>query len=190
MKDLLSGFKGAMGQQAISMLGKQFGVNDSKTNGIIDMALPMLLSGLGRNAANESGADALANALDEDHDGSIMDKIQDVIVGKEDKQEEGNKILKHIFGDKEPAVLGALEKSSGENSSNVLGMLSTLAPLLMGFLGDQKKSQGLNTMDLAKMLQGQQAQADNQLGGLSKLLDMDGDGSIMDDILNLGKKFF
>jgi len=190
MDNLLTGFKGALGQQAISMLGKQFGVQDTKANGIINMALPMLLSGLGKNAADENGAESLASALDKDHDGSIMDKLQDVLDGKEDKQEEGNKILKHIFGDKEPNVLGALEKSSGESSTNILGMLSTLAPLLMGFLGQQKKSQGLNAMDLAQMLQGQKQQADSELGGLSKLIDMDGDGSIMDDVFNIGKKFF
>lgn len=189
MDNLVDLFKQQIGKQAVEQIGKQFGVDSGKTNGILDMALPMLMSGMGRNASEPTGAEALSKALKEDHDGSILDKLQEVI-GQKEEQEEGNKILQHIFGEKQPNVLGALEKSSGESSTNVMGILSTLAPILMGFLGKQQQSQNLDASSLAAMLSGQKEQADSQLGGLSKLLDMDGDGSIMDDVLSLGKKFF
>ncbi len=65
-----------------------------------------------------------------------------------------------------------------------------VAPLVMGFLGREKKQQGFDAGQLASMLGGardQMATAQPQaMDMLSGLLDSDGDGSIMDDVASIG----
>ena len=66
----------------------------------------------------------------------------------------------------------------------------------MGVVGQKKQSNGLDLGGLANILlgggQGQQQQQQQQGGGLGnivgKLLDQDGDGNMMDDLLNIGMK--
>ena len=66
------------------------------------------------------------------------------------------------------------------------GLLENLAPLVMGYLGRQRQSQGLDAAGIAGMLLGAKTQAKQQSGGamdlLGSILDRDGDGSMLDDI--------
>ena len=66
-----------------------------------------------------------------------------------------------------------------------------LAPMVLGMLGKQKKTQGLDLAGIASMLSGtvtQQKQANPAMGLISSFLDKDGDGSIMDDVAGMGMK--
>lgn len=71
--------------------------------------------------------------------------------------------------------------------------MQPVAPIVMGTVGQKRKSSGFDLGGLAKILMGggqQQQQQQSQGGGLAdvfgKLLDRDGDGSMMDDLLNIG----
>lgn len=70
--------------------------------------------------------------------------------------------------------------------------MQLLAPIVMGVVGQKQRSSGLDLGGLAQVLLGgggqqggQQSQAGNILG---KLLDRDGDGNMMDDLLGMGMK--
>jgi len=54
-------------------MSAQLGTDTAATSNAISMALPILLGGLSKNAANAEGAAALDNALNV-HDGGILDK--------------------------------------------------------------------------------------------------------------------
>ena len=73
-------------------------------------------------------------------------------------------------------------------------LMQLVAPIVMGVVGQERKSGGLDLGGLARILLGGQQQqqqsrpANNPGGMFGKLLDMDGDGSMMDDLLNIGMK--
>ena len=67
-----------------------------------------------------------------------------------------------------------------------------LAPVILGALGKARNQQNMGVNDLTKLLGGsvqEQAQSNRQFGLVQQLLDRDGDGSIMDDIANIGLSF-
>ena len=181
--------KDKLTEAVLENIGEQFGLDASKTGQVTDVALPMILGGLGKNAEDQKAAEELDKAVEQDHDGSILDHIQDSIKDRS-KQEEGQKILGHVFGDKITDVVGILGKSADINSEKASGILGVLAPIVLGQLGKSKREQGLDVSGLTDLLKGEKKNADNQLGGFMALLDMDKDGSVMDDVLEIGKKLF
>jgi hypothetical protein len=69
-------------------------------------------------------------------------------------------------------------------------LMQLIAPVIMGVVGQTRKSNGLDLGGLAKILLGggqqQQQQSRGNTSVFEKLLDRDGDGSMMDDLLNMG----
>jgi hypothetical protein len=79
--------------------------------------------------------------------------------------------------------------------SNQIGqLLQIAAPLVMGALGQQQQSQGLGPNGLAALLGGQQQAAQqanpSMMGTLNQLLDQDKDGSALNDIWGMVRRFF
>jgi len=144
----------------------------------------------------------LANALDRDHDGSLLNNLDSFL--KAPEQGKGSGILGHVLGGQRGRVEQYVSKSSGLNAGSTGQLLEMLAPLVMGSLGKQKKSQGLDAGGLAGMLgqvlggQGASGATSGQTGQkpakspqqqlLASLLDSDKDGDISDDLINLGGK--
>jgi hypothetical protein len=77
---------------------------------------------------------------------------------------------------------------SGDKTGNLMTML---APIVLGMLGKQKRQNNMDQSGLSDMLSRSVKSASNQrqeMGLLGKLLDRDGDGSVMDDIAGMGMK--
>ena len=65
-----------LGSSAIQTMAKKFGGGNSDgVNRMIAAAVPMILSGLKKNAGSRQGAEALAGALDKSHNGGILDNL-------------------------------------------------------------------------------------------------------------------
>ncbi len=63
-------------------LGAQIDADPAPTQKAIGAALPVLLGGLARNATESpQGAQSLASALDQDHDGSLLDSLSGLLGG-------------------------------------------------------------------------------------------------------------
>jgi hypothetical protein len=81
----------------LGQVGRQLGVDAGRAQSAIGMAVPVLLEALGRNASSATGHDALAAALDRDHDGSILDELGGFLAaGQADGV--GGAILGHVLG--------------------------------------------------------------------------------------------
>ncbi len=176
------------GAEQVSQMSKHLGVDTRATQQAVGAALPVLLGALARNAAKSDGAAALNRALDR-HDGTVLDNLGAFLQSPDVADGEG--ILRHALGERRPAVEAGVSKASGLDPSVVGKLLPMLAPLVMGALGRQRRQQSLDTGGLASMLsteRQQMEQANPAIGMLGKLLDQDGDGSIVDDIAGkLGK---
>jgi hypothetical protein len=198
LQDLLGSQQGG---EAVDQISRNVGAQPSAVNSVIQMALPAILGGLANNAANPEGAQSLNNALEQDHDGSILDNLGglgSLIFGGGQqptalpRQADAGGILGHIFGNNQGQVAQQISNQSGLNAGQVAQILMMLAPIVMGYLGKQKQEQNLDAGGLSNWLGGQQQQIQQnapQGGFLESMLDRDGDGSSMDDIASMAMNY-
>jgi len=187
---LLDMLQNQLAGDAAKQIGTQMGTDQSGALKAIGAALPALMAALAGNSKRPDGAASLAKALEKDHDGSILDDLSGFLNRGDTK--DGQAILKHALGGRQPAVETEVAKQTGLDPKAIAGLLPMLAPLVMGALGRQKKQQGLDVGALASMLsgEGQRAKemAPGALGMLGGLLDDEGDGLDAGDIADAGKK--
>lgn len=186
MNDLLGTLSQQVGGQVARQISRQLGTDTATAESAINAALPMLLGAISRNAATADGAASLNKALDR-HDGAILNDLLGAI-GTGATTADGAKILGHVFGNKQNNVQQGLSQISGLSADNSAQLLAMLAPIVMGALGQTKRSGGLDADGLAVLLGGQRDTIDNSLGGFARFLDFDGDGSVVDDVLDMGSK--
>lgn len=184
------------GNQAVDQLSQNLGSNHTAVNSAIQMALPMILSGLARNAANPQGAESLNQAIEKDHNGSLLDNLSSYLGGgvepQASRQTNGAGILGHIFGNNQTNAAQTVSEKSGLDIGQVSQLLIMLAPIVMNYLGKQKQEQNLDSGGLSNWLGGQQQQIEQapQGGFLSGIFDRDRDGSSMDDIASMAVDYF
>ncbi len=184
-KSIISGVAGSTGQDA------------NKTGSVLTMALPVLMKAMQRNAATPEGAAGLMKAIEKKHDGSILDNLGDLFKGGVDSNvlNDGSKILGHVLGNKQQGVQQVISQKAGIDASSVGNILKVAAPILMGVLGKQTRQNKVqNPSDLGGLLGGLLGgnSTQNEQSFLEKILDADGDGSIIDDVAGMvlggGKK--
>ncbi|MGB4200757.1 MAG: DUF937 domain-containing protein, partial [Thermotogota bacterium] len=98
---------------------------------------------------------------------------------------DGSKIVNHIFSQKTEQVEKNLAKHTSLQKDQVSNVLSQLAPILLGALGNQQKGQPVDVSNLSSFLNGTMEKT-GQTGMMSlveSLLDKNKDGNIWDDIL-------
>lgn len=80
--DVLDQIRRQLDDRAIEGLARQIGAPREGTERAVGAALPTLLGGLARNAGRSSdGARSLADALDRDHDPSLLDQLGGMLGG-------------------------------------------------------------------------------------------------------------
>lgn len=153
---------------AIDQIAGKLGVQSGQANSAVSAAIPAILAGLAKNTQKPGGAAALSGALEKDHDGTVLED-DSYLDSYQDKQ--GDNILGHVFGDKKPAVESQVSALGGMNIAQGGELMKMLAPLVMGYLGKQKSSGGLDISSLSQILGGGSGGGGLQLpGGLGDIL--------------------
>ncbi len=110
------------------------------------------------------------------------------------QSENGLGILGHLFGNSTPNVAQAVSKSSGLDQNSSMQLLTMLAPLVLGFLGKEKKQNNLDANglnNLTSMLSSNLAQSNPDIMSfVGSLLDSNKDGSFLDEALGMLGGFF
>lgn len=177
MSNMLEDLLGQLGPSGVSKIANSLGSDQAATAKAIGLALPALIGGMARNANQPEGAQSLSNAL-ENHGDGVMGQLAGLLGG--------SGILGHILGQKQEPVAQQVAKGSGLDLNAVMKLLPILAPLVMGYLSRQKKQRGLDASDIGSMLnqERQQVEKPGGIGGaLASLLDDDGDGIDMGDLM-------
>ena len=60
---------------ASRQIAQRLGVSEATANTAVQVAVPLILSALARNANQPQGAESLHQAINKDHDGSILDNL-------------------------------------------------------------------------------------------------------------------
>lgn len=156
MSSLLNMLLGSMtSNQSVSSMSGKTGISDQAVKMLIAAAIPLLLKSLTKNASSQSGLSSLMGALTQ-HQST---KSIDLQISEAD-EEDGKKIVGHIFGDNTQNVIGQLSEQTGLASDQVSSVLGSMAPAL------------LSSLSAATTAGKQDAGAD--LSGLGSLADMVG----------------
>ncbi|MFN0046208.1 MAG: DUF937 domain-containing protein [Sphingorhabdus sp.] len=202
---------------AIGSIAQQLGVNEQVAQSGAEALLPAILGGFKKTTqAQPGGLEGLGGLLGQLGGGGLFDAV---VSPEPTPVEKGNDVLGQIFGSKDVSrsVAGHASEQTGLDPSLLKKMLPILAMLVAGYLAKQSGggesgglggiiggmlgggnqtsgSGGLGGM-LGNVLGGalgggqQSAAAGGGLGGLASMLDMDGDGNPLDDIIGMAGKF-
>ena len=147
---LLDLITGNVGNQVATEAENKFGISKSQMIALAAVAAPLIISYLRNKSQDANEAKALNNALDKDHDGSILNNPTSTV----EKEAEGNSILDHIFGGQKATVENQLSQNTGISMDKIGPILAMLAPVIMGYIGQQKQANGVNAGGLGDLLGG------------------------------------
>lgn len=197
MDNIIELLQSQLSGQVLDQLSNRIGADSNEktavaTNGVVST----LVAALSKNASSSDGSNALLSALDRDHDGSIFDDLSGFIGGQNvpvnNRAANGAGIVQHVLGAKQSNVTEMISKMSGLDSNKISQLLITLAPVVMGALGKAKKQTPQHDRaGIPELLQRSVRSEQNkstEANLLTRILDADGDGSIMDDIADFGLK--
>jgi len=210
--NLLDMIMNAQGGATAQQAGAQLGLNQQQSQSAIAALLPAISSALKQNTGSPQGLAGLLGALQGGQHEQYLENPQ--MLGQEQTVTDGNAILGHLFGSKDVsrAVAGHAAQKTGIGSDILKKMLPLVATMAMGSLSKQTKAptmqSALTGLAMQHLMGGQkksglgailgavtgangrqqrQAQQTHQqgMGIIGKLLDADGDGSMMDNVLKM-----
>jgi hypothetical protein len=153
--DLLERLLGS--NDVLSRLGALIGLSPENTRGVIGAAAPAILAALVGLAQRPDGRDRLAAAV-QSQDTSVLDNLAGALSGGREQSlaDSGHSLLGSLLGaGKVDGLAGALARSCGVNQSSAGSLLGALAPVVLGALGREQRSQGLDAAGLARLLTSQ-----------------------------------
>jgi len=192
MAGILDLLNSDLGKTLVNSASEQLGQNKAQTTTALSTALPLILGAMKNNASTTKGAEGLLGALSGKHDGSLLDNVSSLL-GNSDVLADGAGILSHVFSGKEQNIANAVSKKSGLDLNSAMSLLKMATPFIMAYLGKQTREKKVNDSNgienLLGGLLGSGAKKEQSL--VTKLLDADGDGSVVDDLIGMaagGKK--
>lgn len=199
MTDIIQALGGAGG---LGQIAKELGIDEKTAAAGAAALLPAVLGGFKKQAqAQPGGLDGLVGMLGGMGGGGLLDAV---LAPQATPVDKGNQVLGQIFGtpDVSRAVAGQAAASSGISPDLLKKLLPIVAMAAAGMMAKSASAAPadgggglgglLGQMVGGLMGGGQQPAAaggpSGGLGGLASMLDMDGDGNPLDDILGMAQK--
>ena len=113
----------------IGDIAEKLGISEKEAKSAVTTALPAIVAGLQANASDKEGAAALEKALDKHKTKST--KVADV------DEEDGKKIVNHVFGSKKEAVEEAAAGKSDVTKDIIAKILPIIAPIVLAWLAQK-----------------------------------------------------
>ncbi len=182
----------AGGLQAIA---RDLGLNEQQAMAGAEALLPAILGGMKKQAqAQPAGLQGLGGLLGQLGGGGLLDQV---LSPQPTDPSQGKDVLGQIFGSKDVsrAVADRAASQSGLDAGVLRKMLPLLAMLVTGFMARQAQGAGQAPQggglgglgglvgSLGGLLGG--GGAAGALGGLGDMLDLNGDGNALDDVLRM-----
>jgi hypothetical protein len=161
----------------LETIARELGVSEAQAASGAAALIPAILGGFKKQAQSQTGGlDDLIDMLGQRGGSSLRDEV---LAERPTNIGSGNEILGQIFGSKDVSrtVAGRAATQSGLDPAVLRKMLPMLAMLVGGYMAKQ----GRGPADV---------QGGSQLGGLASMLDLDGDGNVLDDVIGLAGKLF
>jgi hypothetical protein len=180
-------------------MAQELGVSDDQAASGAEALIPAILGGFKKQAQSQpTGLDGLFGMLGQLGGGELLDEV---LAPKPTDVRRGNDVLGQIFGEKDVsrAVAQNAAAQSGLDPTLLKRMLPRLAMLVAGFMAKERdadtaaqtsqEGDGVGNL-FGALLGGKAAGAGgtttgSALSGLASMLDLNGDGNALDDILRI-----
>lgn len=113
----------------IDDIAKKLGISEKEAKAAVKTALPAIVAGMSANASTADGAASLEKALTKHTTKST--KIDDV------DEEDGKKIVNHVFGSKKEAVEEAAAGKADVTKEIIAQILPIVAPIVLAWLAQK-----------------------------------------------------
>lgn len=178
----------------VGSVARELGISEQQASAGAAALLPAILGGFKKQAQTQpNGIEGLAGMLSRLGGGGLLD---DVLGSQPTNVNRGNDVLGQIFGSKDVsrAVAQNAAGRTGLDPTILKRMLPMVAMLAAGYFAKQGLSSGQTAQaaggdGLSGMLGKALGQRSQASGGLGSLLDLDGDGNPLDDIVGMAGKF-
>jgi len=182
----------------IESMASELGIPPALAKQGAEALLPAILGGFQKQATTGAGAEGLGGLIGQLGGGGLLDAV---LGSQPTPVEAGNDVLGQIFGSKDVSrtVADHAAGQTGLDSGLLKKMLPILAMMVAGYMAKQGgegqgggSAGGLGDL-IGGMLGGGGAAGASgglggMLGGLGKLVDQNGDGNPLDDILGMAGK--
>lgn len=185
----------------LSSIARELGVSEAQAASGAEALLPAILGGFKKQVqAQPGGLEGLAGLLGQLGGGGLLDEV---LAPRPTDVTRGNDVLGQIFGSKDVsrAVAQNASAQSGLDTGLLKRMLPMLAMVVAGFMARQQGT-GADTAappaggGLGGLLGGLlgslggagAAPGGAGSGGLASMLDLNGDGNALDDVLRMASK--
>ena len=178
--NLMDMVKTAISSGVADQIGSAVGLDKSKTSSAIEAAIPVLLGGLAKKASSPSGLSELGDIFkQQDKEPSVLDNLGGLLSGGANSKllGMGASLLPMLLGSSQSSIVSVLMKLLGLGDKSVIGLLGSLAPIVMGVVGKQAKSAGGFDPSVLTNLLGSQSNLlssalPNELKGVMGLADL------------------
>lgn len=190
----------AQGGQGLAQLANQFGLDEAKVQSLTQMLAPALGSAAKKRVANGDGAQVL-EAFRGQEQAEMFEDAE--IAASERGQAQGADFLQSLLGGQDQAEGLAREAAerSGVDAGTVMQFLPAIAAMMQGGLQKQMPDSAIDGVSsslmgsaegagvglmgmVGGMMGGAKQGGAGGLNPLMQMLDADGDGSVMDDVLD------
>jgi hypothetical protein len=177
----------------LQQIARELGISEQEASRGAEALAPTILGGFKKQGqAQPGGLAGLGGLLGQLGGGGLL---ADVLSPQPTDVNRGNEVLGHIFGSKDVSRTVAQHASaqSGLDPGILKRMLPMLAMAIAGYMAGGRggtatpgtpASGGVGGM-LGGLLGGGAGAGSSGLGGLASMLDMDGDGNPLDDVLRM-----
>jgi hypothetical protein len=171
-------------------LAKELGISESVAETGTAALLPAILGGFKKTAQVQAGAlDGLNRMLDQLGGESLLDSV---LAPPPTPVEKGNEVLGQIFGSREVSrtVAASAEQQTGISSDLLKQMLPMVAMMVAGAMAKQTGESTGNGGGISGLIGSLLGGGNNHPpgGGLETLLDLNGDGNPLDDMIGMAGK--
>lgn len=146
-------------------LAHVLGADRQETRRAMEVGLPSLIGGLRDKTLEPDGADSLAELLTTDAGVPVGDVSE--YIGSGDARR-GAGILDQVFGERGEAALTSLGKASGLSTRLLAQVMSVLAPVATGWLGEKARADDLDAEGVTRLLADETASLEDR--GFGKVL--------------------
>jgi hypothetical protein len=146
-----------LGPSLVNKFATALSMESGATNKAVAAAVPAILSGIIGRATAPGGAKNLQDVIARQEPG-ILDRLSESIgTSRQNAMSDvGRSALGSLIGvDQIGSLAGALSKFTGGSLGSANTLLGLITPGILGVLGREQKSHGLDGAGLANMLQGQ-----------------------------------
>ncbi len=126
-------------QQLLNQLGRQLGYSNAIPAQYVDLATSLLMSGLANNMNQPNGANALLNALNNDHvagSSNLLGNLVNLLPGLMGNQRNSG-ILNHVLGNNLDPIVTAFSRATGIPKDRAKQLLVLFAPFIFAYFDKQ-----------------------------------------------------